>query len=148
MAARHLTAVVDRPADEVWARLADFGAIASWAPQVDHSRLVTEGAAGIGAVRRVQSGRQTLLETVTAWEPRRLLGYRVAGLPAFIGDFTTTWELTKEGERQTRVTVRSELRQGLPRPIAALVLVRLKREGARLLQGLRAAVEAPTGAAR
>lgn len=148
MASRHLTAVMSKPVDEVWARLADFGAIASWAPQVDHSRLTTEGDVRPGAVRRVQAGRQTLLETITVWEPPRMLAYRVAGLPALIGDFTTTWELAGEGDRGTRVTVRSELRAGLPRPLAALVLVRLRREGARLLQGLRTAVEAPPEAAR
>ena len=54
------------PADAVWAVLADYAAISAWAPSVDHSSLMNEQATGIGTVRRIQSGRFTLVEEVVA----------------------------------------------------------------------------------
>ena len=42
--------VIDAPPDRVWKLLADYGAIASWAPNVDHSCLLTDRADGVGAV--------------------------------------------------------------------------------------------------
>ncbi|MFW2333546.1 SRPBCC family protein, partial [Ilumatobacter sp.] len=35
-------------ADEVWAVLSDFGAISSWASNVDHSCLLTDQPDGVG----------------------------------------------------------------------------------------------------
>ena len=48
-----------------WDVLADFGAIATWAPNVDHSCLMSEQEPDVGTTRRVQTGRTTLLETVS-----------------------------------------------------------------------------------
>ena len=45
---------IARPRDAVWAALADFGAISTWAPNVDHSCLTTADAGEL----------QDILETI------------------------------------------------------------------------------------
>ena len=55
---------IDASPDDVWAILADFGEIGLWAPNFDHSCLLSEQTSGVGTVRRVQVGRTTLVETV------------------------------------------------------------------------------------
>ena len=87
------TRTVDAPPDEVWAVLADFGALARWAPDVDHSSLLYGGPTGTGTVRRVQLGRTTLLETVTLWSPAEHLAYEITGLPPALRRVTTSWQL-------------------------------------------------------
>ena len=72
---------IDRPPAKVWEVLADFGALDQWAGRVDHSSLVTTQRSGLGAVRRVQVGRITLLERIVEWEPRVRIGYDIEGLP-------------------------------------------------------------------
>ena len=49
---------------EVWKALADFAAIAEWAPNCDHSSWASDVREGVGAVRRVQVGRVAILETI------------------------------------------------------------------------------------
>ena len=51
---------VERPVSVVWDVLADFDAISRWAPNVDHSCLTTNAADGVGATRRIQTGRNTV----------------------------------------------------------------------------------------
>lgn len=52
---------------DVWDVLADFGSIGAWADNVDHSRLLTRAAGGepVGTTRRVQVGRNALVERIT-----------------------------------------------------------------------------------
>ena len=47
---------------QVWDVLADFGAISSWAANVDHSCLLEHGSGdpGVGTSRRLQVGRDAL----------------------------------------------------------------------------------------
>ena len=66
---------INSPPDVVWAALADFGAISAWAPNVDHSCLTTEQDQGVGSVRRVQVGRNALLERVVEWNEGQSLAY-------------------------------------------------------------------------
>ena len=56
---------------DIWDVLADFGAIASWADKVDHSCILFPGADGepLGTARRVQMGRDTLVERITDFDP-------------------------------------------------------------------------------
>jgi hypothetical protein len=79
--------------DEVWAMLARFDRIVDWAPKVTHSTLTTEQSEGIGTARRVQVGRQALIETVTLWEPGRSLAYAIEGLPPIVDGVTNRWDL-------------------------------------------------------
>ena len=100
--------------EAVWAVLADFGGISRWAPNVDHSCLTTEQPEGVGTVRRVQVGRNALLERVVEWEPGRRLAYEIEGLPAVVRSVTNTWELEGSGGATT-VTLTSQIDTG-PRP--------------------------------
>ena len=107
---------IARPIDEVWAALGEFDAIARWAPDVDHSCLMTEQQTGVGTARRVQVGRMTLVERVTAWEgePTYSLTYDIDGLPPALGPVANRWSLAQVGSGTTAtLTARVE---GSPRP--------------------------------
>lgn len=86
------TSVLASP-DEVWAVLSDFAAISEWASNVDHSCLLSDQTEGVGTVRRIQTGRTTVVETVTRWEPGVALSYALTGLPTVIRSLTNTWTL-------------------------------------------------------
>jgi uncharacterized protein YndB with AHSA1/START domain len=106
-------------AEQVWAVLADFAAISRWAPNVDHSAPATEPAAGIGAVRRVQSGRVALLERVVEWRAPAELAYQLIGLPPPAGTVLTRWSLAEQGD-STLVTVTTTI-SPLPGPPGRIV---------------------------
>jgi uncharacterized protein YndB with AHSA1/START domain len=91
------TTTIPASPQQVWDVLADFAAIGSWAPNVDHSCLLTEQESGLGTVRRIQTGRTTIVETVTAWEPGVMLSYSITGLPAVIRSVISTWRLEPYG---------------------------------------------------
>lgn len=110
---------IDAPADAVWAVLADFAAISAWAPNVDHSCLLSDQTEGVGMIRRIQTGRMTLLETVEAWEPGVSLSYRITGLPPVVKAVTNTWQLTDSGG-STKATLTTLVDAG-PRPPQQLI---------------------------
>jgi len=126
----------------VWAVLADFGAISRWAPNVDHSCLTTEAGTGVGAVRRVQVGRNALLERVVEWEPGERISYEISGLPPVVRSVTSTWQLTGSAS-WTTVTLTNRVNTG-PRPpqvVAARVVGRMLAKTSRqMLDGLQAHV--------
>ena len=134
--ARHIA----RPVDEVWAALADFGAIARWAADVDHSCLRTDQQGGVGTARRVQVGRLALVERVSTWDtgPPHTLAYDIEGLPAALGAVSNCWVLERVGSGTT-VTVTAGV-EGGPRPplkVAARVgAARLAKANDAMLQGL------------
>ena len=70
----------------IWDVLADFGAISTWADNVDHSCLLSpaEQGIGVGTTRRVQVGRNTLVERITAFDRARTLAYDVEGFPRWL----------------------------------------------------------------
>lgn len=129
---------IARSTADVWAVLADFGAISRWAPNVDHSCLTTITAGGVGSTRRIQTGRNALLETVTDWEPERRLVYTISGLPAVIRSVTNTWQLDPDGDT-TDVSLTSTVDAGSRPPqllvarIVGRVLAKASRE---MLSGL------------
>jgi uncharacterized protein YndB with AHSA1/START domain len=124
----------------VWKVLTDFGAISAWAPNVDHSCLLSRRTAGVGTVRRIQTGRNTLRETVQIWEPDTELSYTIAGLPKAVHSVTNTWHLEPAGTR-TNATLRSEIVPG-PRPphrlVSAVVARVLAKASEQMLGGLAA----------
>lgn len=85
--------------------LADFGAISSWAANVDHSCLLDPGTdgAGAGTTRRVQVGRNTLVERITELQAPTVLGYIIEGLPRRLGRVANRWELCPAGQDRTEV---------------------------------------------
>ncbi len=134
----------------VWAALADFGAISGWAPNVDHSCLMSGQTEGIGTVRRVQVGRTSLVERVVDWAPNLTLAYSIEGLPPVIRSVVNTWTL-RETAGGTRVSLTSRVNAG-PRPpqqlIAGLVARRLAKTSETMLAGLDRHMAKTTGASR
>ncbi len=82
-------------AQRIWAVLADFGAISSWADIVDHSCLLSPAAdgVGIGAARRVQLGRNAVVERITDFDPPHTLAYDIEGLPRQVRRLNNRWTL-------------------------------------------------------
>jgi carbon monoxide dehydrogenase subunit G len=136
--------MVAAPPDVVWEVLADFGALASWVPMIQHSCLLSEQRGDVGAVRRVQIARQTLVERVTTWEPPTELSYTIEGLPPIVGAARNTWRLAPAGDR-TRVVLATEIDTGR-NPARALiakrVLQRMAMASEQMLAGLADAATA------
>lgn len=127
---------------EIWEVLADFGALASWVPMIQHTCPLSDQTEGVGTVRRVQVQRQTLVETVTVWSPPDTLTYTIEGLPPIAGVPITTWRLVADGPR-TRVTVSTDLDTGrnpIRRLVGRKVLDRLGLAAEFMLAGLAARV--------
>ena len=126
----------------VWAVLADFAAISSWAANVDHSCLMSDQTEGVGMVRRIQTGRTTLRERVLTWGPPTSLSYALEGLPPVVRSATNTWtvEATPSG---SRVSLTSRVDAG-PRPpqqlVAKVVGHKLGQASDQLIAGLKAKV--------
>jgi hypothetical protein len=124
---------------EVWDVLADFGSISSWADNVDHSCILNHGSEPIGTTRRVQIGRNTLVEQITEFEPTRALAYDVEGLPKRLRRFNNRWSLQPADDGKTTVTLTStvEIGSGPLRKLAECVVCRVQvRESDVMLAGL------------
>lgn len=106
MASISRTRTVAAPAAAVWDVLADFGSISSWADNVDHSCLLQHGddPAAVGTTRRVQVGRETLVERITDSAAPTTLRYEIEGLPRRLGRLANRWTVTPFGET-TAVTL-------------------------------------------
>ncbi len=130
------------PPKVVWDALADFASIARWAPQVDHSCLLTEQSSGVGAVRRIQAGRNTVTETVIEWQEPLTLAYSISGLPPVVGSVTNRWIVVPSRD-ESLVTLTTSITPG-PRPpqavVAKLVGGRLAAASESMLAGLDAHV--------
>ncbi|MDH3679657.1 MAG: SRPBCC family protein [Acidimicrobiia bacterium] len=137
------TRTVAADVDEVWAGLADFGAIARWAASVDHSCLMSDQTEGEGTVRRIQTGRTTLVERVTEWVPPSRLIYTIEGLPPVLGSVVNRWTI-EPADGGARVSLSTRIEAG-PRPpqrlVARAVGRRLASAADELLTGLEGAVE-------
>ncbi len=139
--------VINASPSAVWWALADFAAIADWAPNCDHSVWASDVRAGVGAVRRVQVGRIAVLETVTEWSPDVALAYRLAGLPPQAGTVVNRWQLQPAGGRtRTTLTTTIEPLPGPPGRIVARVLARqLAKADQQMLAGLAKHVDTTAG---
>jgi carbon monoxide dehydrogenase subunit G len=131
---------------EVWDVLADFGSISSWADNIDHSCILNHGSEPIGTTRRVQIGRNTLVEQITEFEPTRALAYDVEGLPKRLRRFNNRWSLQPADDGKTIVTITStvEIGSGPLRKLAERVVCRVQvRESDVMLAGLANRLEKP-----
>ena len=106
--------------EAVWDVLADFGELSSWAGNVDHSCLLEHGADGVsvGASRRVQVGRNTLVERITELAAPAALAYDIEGLPRRLRRVANRWTLTPAGG-STDVTLTSTVDIGA-NPVAGI----------------------------
>ena len=132
------TGLIAAPIEAVWDVLSDFASISAWAPNVDHSCLMSEQTEGVGTVRRIQTGRTTILETVEHWEPGAALSYRITGLPPVIRVVTNTWRLGASGD-STLIVLSTTIDAG-PRPpqqvIARVAGRRLAAASEQMIAGL------------
>ena len=71
MAEIHRSRIVAADPKAVWDVLADFGSISSWADNIDHSCILNHGSEPLGTTRRVQIGRNALVERITEFDPTR-----------------------------------------------------------------------------
>lgn len=132
---------IPAPAEAVWAVLADFAAISSWASNVDHSCVLREPEVGemVGTTRRIQTGRTTLVERITLWDPAAALAYDIEGLPPVLRRVTNRWDLAPGGARSTTVRLTTTVDAG-PRPpqrlIAAIAGRVVARQSDVMLDGL------------
>ena len=133
--------------EDVWSVLADYSAISTWAPEVDHSCLLTradvELGAGVGLTRRIQTGRMTLLERVAVWESPTTLAYDITGLPPIVRSVRNRWDIVSTGAGVV-VTLTSSIDVG-PRPpaqlVARIVGKRLAKASESMLSGLAVHLE-------
>jgi len=119
MASVTKTATIPAPRADVWAVLADYGAISAWAPNVDHSCLMSDQIEGVGMARRNQIGRNTVVETVLVFEPGDTLSYSISGLPPVIKSVSNAWHLESAGEHTT-ATLITEIDTGSRSPQKAI----------------------------
>jgi arylsulfatase A-like enzyme/carbon monoxide dehydrogenase subunit G len=132
------TRLVPARRERVWATLADFGAISAWAPNVDRSRLLGDGAVGVGCVREVKVGPMRLKERVVTWTPPSELAYRIEGLPPLVRSVVNAWRLEPAGDgTRVSLTTRIEARPWPGGRLAAAALSRpLGKASEELLAGL------------
>ena len=113
------------PPDAVWAVLADYFRLATWASQIDHSSAMTAAPAGMGASRRVATGGSVLIENVVDWKPSSAMAYEIVGLPPIVSRVENRWELRSTGAA-TSITLTCSVEPG-PKPpmkVAAKAVVR------------------------
>lgn len=103
---------------EVWDVLADFGSISSWADNIDHSCILNHGDP-VGTTRRVQIGRNALVERITEFDPTWTLAYDVEGLPRRVRRFNNRWTLRAAQNSTTVVTLTTTIEMG-PGPMQTL----------------------------
>lgn len=129
----------------IWDVLADFGGLSSWAANVDHSCLLEHrtDASGVGTTRRVQVGRETLVERITEIDPPDVLAYAIEGLPRRVRRVANRWTLASHGD-STEVTLTTTVEIGA-NPVAGITERALCRYMAKqsdtMLAGLAARVE-------
>jgi hypothetical protein len=137
----HRTRTIAARAQEIWDVLADFGSLSSWAPNAEHSCILSSGPDGgpVGTARRVQLKRDALVERITEFDPPRALAYDIEGLPRRLRRVTNRWTLAASAPGSTVVTLTSTVDIG-PRPpqrLAERVLCRfLARQSDSMLAGL------------
>jgi hypothetical protein len=129
----------------IWDVLADFGALGTWADNVDHSCLLRATAEPVGRTRRVQVGRTVLTECIIEFDPPGTLAYAIGGLPSFTGRVQNRWDLHQMSERSTEVCLTTSVDIGsrLPQRLAERVVCRiLAKSSTDLLTSLATYLEA------
>jgi hypothetical protein len=130
----------------VWDVLADFGSISTWADNIDHSCILNQRSEPIGTTRRVQIGRNALVETITEFDITRALAYDVDGLPKRVHRFNNRWSLRPVANGGTVVMLTStvEIGSGPIRKLAERAVCRVQvRQSDIMLAGLANRLEKP-----
>jgi len=141
MAGTERTRVIAASPADIWSVLADFGAISSWAGNVDHSCILFAGPGGgpLGTARRVQIKHDALVERIIEFDPPRALAYEIEGLPRRLRRVINRWTVEPAGPDTTAVTLTStvDIGSGGPQRLAERMLCRfLARQSDTMLAGL------------
>lgn len=144
------TRTIAAKAQAVWDVLDDFGAISSWADNVDHSCILQHGSradgGAVGRTRRIQAGRNTVVERIIEHDPPHALAYDIEGLPPRLKTVRNRWTLVPGGDGATVVTLATTVEVG-PRPphkvVERMVGRVLAKQSDAMLAGLAAQLEAP-----
>jgi hypothetical protein len=124
---------------EIWNVLADFGSLSSWADSVDHSCVLNRDPDGeLGTTRRVQVGRNALVERITVFDEPTTLAYDIEGLPARLRHMANRWTLRPiAGGTQVTLTSTVELGAGPLNAAAEWIVGRgMAKQSDALLAGL------------
>lgn len=124
----------------IWDVLADFGSLSAWADNADHSCILNHGPDGgeVGTTRRIQMGRNTLLERIVEFDPPTALSYTIEGLPSRLQHVVNRWTLRPTGSA-TEVTLTSRVEAGagpVGRAAEWAVCRAMARQSDSLLSGL------------
>lgn len=141
MASVSRSRVIAAAPEAVWDVLADFGAISSWAGNVDHSCVLERGPGDspVGTSRRVQVGRNTLVERITDYAAPSTLAYDIEGLPRRLRRLSNRWDVRPAGAGRTEVTLTSTVEIGdniLARGVETLVCRAMGKQSEAMLTGL------------
>lgn len=124
----------------IWNVLADFGSLSSWVDSVDHSCVLNHDPDGepLGTTRRVQVGRNALVERITVFDAPTTLAYDIEGLPTQLRHVANRWTLrpTASGTEVT-LTTTIEINAGPLTAAAEWILGRgMAKQSDALLDGL------------
>ncbi|MDT5335613.1 MAG: hypothetical protein QOD90_1118 [Mycobacterium sp.] len=140
---------ISAPPQTIWDVLADFGSLSSWSDNADHSCILNRGPDGqpLGTTRRVQVGRNVLVERITEFDPSSALAYDIEGLPRRLRTVGNRWTLRPVGDA-TEVTLTSRVEIGagpVARAAEWAVCRGMARESDAMLTGLARRMEHPHG---
>jgi uncharacterized protein YndB with AHSA1/START domain len=139
------TRTITAPPQAIWDVLADFGTLSSWSPNADHSCILNHGPddGALGTTRRVQVGRNTLVERIVEFDAPAALAYGIEGLPRRLRHVANHWTLRPRGGA-TEVTLTSRVEIGvgpLGRAAEWAVCRGMARESDSMLAGLARRME-------
>ncbi|MBJ7338381.1 SRPBCC family protein [Mycolicibacterium sp.] len=138
---------ISAPPQAIWDVLADFGSLSSWSDNVDHSCILNHGPDGetTGTTRRVQIGRNALVERITEFDPHSALAYHIEGLPTRLRTVVNRWTLRPTGDAtEVTLTSRVEIGAGPVARAAEWVVCRgMAKESDSMLGGLARRMENP-----
>ena len=146
------TRTIATKAQVIWDVLADFGAISGWADNVDHSCILEHGAeagsgGAVGVTRRIQAGRNTVVERIVEHDAPTTLAYDIEGLPSRLRTVRNRWTLAPHDDGATVVSLTTTIEIG-PRPpqrLAERIVCRFfARQSDTMLAGLAAQLDNTT----
>ena len=89
--------------EATWRIIADFGAVATWAPAVREAHCTSGSTSGLGCIRSLTSSTGHVIEEIiTQWDEGRSLTFQVpGGLAKVVAFLQETWsvEATSNGSR-------------------------------------------------
>ena len=106
---------IDAPPSSVWHALSQWHDPSGWVPQCTSCEVVDPPgiSEGVGAVRRIHEEDQVLVETVLSWEPPSRIAIGVSGVPPFVKDVVTTFEVQATSSSSCKFSVSSSSATGL-----------------------------------